>query len=80
MGSRFRADMTTRGFAISLVTSASVSLSSFLVFLFIIHDVTGANRLQVTLDHVFLASGFLGICQIDRLVGNCPQWREKPVA
>ena len=73
MGTCVRADLATRGFAISLVTSASVSLSSsFLVFfLSMIHDVTSANRLQFTLDHVRRILGFLGICQIHRLVGNC---------
>ena len=64
-----RADIATLGLAISLVTSASVSLSNcFLVFFFIRHDATRANRLQFNSDHVWPLR--FPICQIERLAGN----------
>jgi hypothetical protein len=54
MGLGSRADIATLGLAISLATSASVSLSScFLVFFVIRHDATSANRLQFNSDHVW---------------------------
>jgi hypothetical protein len=61
MGLDSRADIATLGLAISLVTSASVSFSPcFLVFFFIRHNATRANRLQFNSDHVWpLGSGFV---------------------
>ncbi len=59
MGLGSRADIATLGLAISLVTSASVSFSNcFLVFFFIRHDATRANRIQFNSDHVW-PLGFL---------------------
>jgi hypothetical protein len=59
MGLGSRADIATLGLVISLVTSASVSFSNcFLVFLFIRHDATRANRIQFNSDHVW-PLGFL---------------------
>jgi hypothetical protein len=59
MGLGSRADIATLGLVISLVTSASVSFSNcFLVFFFILHDATRANRIQFNSDHVW-PLGFL---------------------
>jgi hypothetical protein len=74
MGLGSRADIATLGLAISLVTSASVSLSScFLVFFFIRHNATRANRLQFNSDHVWpLGSLFV---KLRDWWGNCPMAR-----
>ena len=47
------ADITTLGFVISLVTSASVAIADcfFVLLLLIDHDFTPCSRLKVNLDH-----------------------------